>query len=53
MRRIFGTWSCMAAKHPMSKNTFIDEIIRIRRLDLGSVSIEVAGTTENFIEKGR
>jgi hypothetical protein len=48
MRRLVGTWNCMAVSHPMSKNTFFKEIIRIRRLDFDSVSIEVAGTIDNF-----
>ena len=38
----------MAVSHPMSKNIFFKEIIRIRRLDFDSVSIEVAGTIDNF-----
>jgi hypothetical protein len=53
MRRFVGTWNCRAASQPMSENLFFEEIIRIRRLDFGSVSIEVAGTIDNFINKDR
>ena len=31
-----------------SKNALFEEIIRIRRLDFGSVSIEVAGIIDNL-----
>jgi hypothetical protein len=48
MKRLVGTWNYMAASHPMSKKTFFEEIIRIRRLNFGSVSIEVAGIIDNL-----